>query len=108
MTIPASVKTFRFQLLDGDGLWWTIPAEIVQTKMSHQTFVVHKSLDLDDSAWVVSHVETGGVVCGGATKAEVIATAVEKINGTTIQEFNEMVERIRTFRRQVEVDLQTD
>jgi len=109
--VPAtegSTEATCFHLLDAYGRSWTIPAEVVPTKMKKHNFVVHKSLDLSDNAWVVSHYETGAAVCGGDTKEAAIANAIKKINGTTMKKFDDVVAKVRTTRREMEAKLRAD
>ncbi|NDI85126.1 hypothetical protein [Undibacterium crateris] len=95
-------ESISLNLIDLNGRLWTIPAEVVKTKMKDQNFALHKSLDLYDNAWVVTHVETGAIVYTDNLKNAAVAIAAKKINGMTIKKFNEAVEKIQEIRRELE------
>lgn len=88
-----------FQLLDVSGRIWTVPAELVETKLTSHVFVVHKSLDLNDNLWIVSHEETGGKVGDGDTKEAAIADAVKRINAMSVKKFEVSLRALKAERK---------
>lgn len=98
----AQHHSIQFHLMDVSGRSWIIPCEIVETKMKFHQFVIHKSLSMQDANWVVSHYQTGGVVCDGESFENTVENARKIINSKTVKEFDAAVKRLNEMKREIQ------
>lgn len=68
MTISIELTVY-----DQNGEKFVVPAELIESRFTQHQFAVHKSLC--DVFWVVSHVESGGLIAKAETQDDVICTA---------------------------------
>lgn len=80
-----------FTLMDTEGRKWTVPAELISTRFPGHRFVAHKSLGLDDSLWMVSHFNTGGLVFCAETKDAAIEGARARLALNKLTDLNRAV-----------------
>ncbi len=85
-------QQIKLKLVDGSGTMWVVPAEIVSTKFRSHRFAVHKSLDLENHLWIVTHEKSSAVVGSGESKVAAIEDAINKLAKVSAQEFDEKVQ----------------
>ena len=89
------MKIIQLTIFDNDGLCWTIPAEIIDTRFQEHQFAVHKSLSTSNNSWVVTHVETGACLAEGLARMSVINAALEKLSRVSADQFNKIISQTR-------------
>jgi hypothetical protein len=80
---------------DDEGLCWTIPGELIETRFQDHQFAVHKSLSTSNNSWVVTHVETGASLAEGQARMSVINAALEKLCRVSADQFNKIISQTR-------------
>jgi hypothetical protein len=89
------MKIIQLTLFDNEGLCWTIPAELIDTRFQDHQFAVHKSLSTSNNSWVVTHVETGASLAEGQARMSVVNAALEKLSRVSADQFNKIISQTR-------------
>lgn len=89
------MKLIQLTVFDKDGLRWTIPAELIDTRFQDHQFAVHKSLSTSNNTWVVTHVETGASLAEGQARMTVVNAALEKLSRVSHDQFDKIISQTR-------------
>jgi hypothetical protein len=89
------MKIIQLTVYDDEGLCWTIPGELIETRFQDHQFAVHKSLSTSNNSWVVTHVETGASLAEGQARMSVINAALEKLSRVSADQFNKIISQTR-------------